>query len=194
MAVQIIHLQALCAEAYHCLLLFIYFSIVYYLLLLFIVCYCLEAQRLLLLGGAASFASLRSLNIQAAEDDAQQQRLPPPSAEDLGWIDYSVHDEEEGMANALNLKNKILTQTSRVSLTCPHYTLRSQLTVTISSCLIKSDLFHCKSSTHPRQATGRFVNTIPTTPCFISKSQSLDTNSLLSSTPWESVAPLLPCL
>jgi hypothetical protein len=36
--------------------------------------------------------------IHAAEDNAQELRMPPPSAEDLGWINYSLHDEEEGMA------------------------------------------------------------------------------------------------
>ncbi len=33
--------------------------------------------------------------IQAAEDEAQQRTL---SAEDLGWVDYNLHDEQEGMA------------------------------------------------------------------------------------------------
>ena len=43
----------------------------------------MEAQRLLLM-------------IEDGPD--QQQSLPVPSAEDLGWTDYRVHNEEEGMA------------------------------------------------------------------------------------------------
>ena len=37
-------------------------------------------------------------NIQAAEDDAEERRQNQPFAEDLGWVDRSLQDEEEGMA------------------------------------------------------------------------------------------------